>query len=125
MEEKKEIEELKTLYSSNEAELVAVYGRRRVGKTFLINEVFKDKFTFVHSGLSPIEVLNSTSRASDQLLHFYHSLVSTGMKKRKIPSNWLEAFYMLETFLSSINNGERQLFLLMKFNGWILQNRAL
>lgn len=80
---KKEIEELKTLYSSNEAELVAVYGRRRVGKTFLINEVFKDKFAFVHSGLSPIEVLNSTSRASDQLLHFYHSLVSAGMKKKK------------------------------------------
>ena len=37
----KEIKELNRLYNSNKAELVAVYGRRRIGKTFLIDQVFK------------------------------------------------------------------------------------
>ena len=43
---KKEIEELMTIYRKKQAQLVAVYGRRRVGKTYLIRELFKDKFAF-------------------------------------------------------------------------------
>lgn len=39
---KKEIAELQRYYRSGRAEFVAVYGRRRVGKTFLIDEVFHD-----------------------------------------------------------------------------------
>ena len=48
---KKEINELKDLYNNQRSELVAIYGRR-VGKTYLINQVFKDKFTFKHTALS-------------------------------------------------------------------------
>lgn len=51
---KKEIDELNTLYQSQKAELVAVYGRRRVGKTYLVDQVFKGKFAFRHAGLSPV-----------------------------------------------------------------------
>ena len=53
---KKEIQRLKDLYNSNKAELVAVYGRRRIGKTYLINECFKGKIMFRHAGLSPLEM---------------------------------------------------------------------
>lgn len=52
---KKEIKELNELYNSDKAELVAVYGRRRVGKTFLVDESLSGKFCFRHTGLSPIE----------------------------------------------------------------------
>ena len=52
---KQEIEELNRLYHSDRAQFVAVYGRRRVGKTYLINQVFKDKITFHHTGLSPFD----------------------------------------------------------------------
>ena len=38
---KKELQRLKDLYNSNKAELVAVYGRRRVGKTYLISAMIK------------------------------------------------------------------------------------
>ena len=48
----KERDELVRMYESDESEFVAVYGRRRVGKTYLIREVFTDKFTFRHSGLA-------------------------------------------------------------------------
>ena len=58
---KKEIEELNRIYNSNRAQLVAVYGRRRVGKTYLVDEAFKGKMTFRHAGLSPIEVEKGAS----------------------------------------------------------------
>lgn len=35
-----EINELNNLYNNGKAELVAIYGRRRVGKTFLVDQVF-------------------------------------------------------------------------------------
>ena len=44
----REIEMLWECYESDEAELVALYGRRRVGKTYLVDQVFKDRITFSH-----------------------------------------------------------------------------
>ena len=44
-----EIKNLNRLYDRNKAELVAIYGRRRVGKTFLVDEVFADRITFRHA----------------------------------------------------------------------------
>lgn len=105
---KKESEELKKLYHSNKAELVAIYGRRRVGKTYLVDETFKGSITFRHAGLSPVDdSKKGVLRA--QLEHFYYSLLLQGMKKSKKPKNWLEAFYMLENFLEEIDDGSRQL----------------
>ena len=51
----KEKEEFRRLYDSGKAEFVAIYGRRRVGKTFLVDETLKGKITFRHAGLSPVE----------------------------------------------------------------------
>ena len=107
----KEIEKLHELYESGSSELVALYGRRRVGKTFLIDEVFAGKISFRHAGLSPVDYQNSTnsgraSRMKDQLKHFYRSLTQHGMKKRKTPDSWLDAFYMLEDLLQEIDDGK-------------------
>lgn len=108
---KKEICKLKELYNSSKAELVAVYGRRRVGKTFLVNECFKGAFTFRHAGLSPIEMedMMGDSPRRKQLKHFYNSLILHGMKRSRCPDNWLDAFLMLEMFLESKDNGKRLL----------------
>ena len=51
----KETGELNRLYNSGKAELVAIYGRRRIGKTYLVDETFKGRITFRHAGLSPVE----------------------------------------------------------------------
>lgn len=108
-----EVKQLNRLYESNQSELVAVYGRRRVGKTFLINEVFKDKYSFKHTGLSPIEIKeydykNKKTSTKIQLEHFYHSLKLYGMKENKIPKDWLEAFFMLEMLLQNKYDGSKQ-----------------
>ena len=50
---KKEQKELEQVYNSNKAEFVVVYGRRRVGKTYLVREYFQDRLDFYHTALSP------------------------------------------------------------------------
>ncbi len=47
----KEIRLLQQLYETDRSEFVALYGRRRVGKTFLIKELFSDRYTFQMTGL--------------------------------------------------------------------------
>lgn len=108
---KKEISELNSLYYSDKAELVAIYGRRRIGKTYLVDETFKGRITFRHAGLSPVDE-NKKGMLKAQLEHFYYSLLIQGMKKSKKPENWLEAFYMLEMHLEKIDDGSRQLIFL-------------
>ena len=108
---KKEIAELNNLYASQKAELVAIYGRRRIGKTYLVDETFKGRITFRHAGLSPVEE-NKSGMLKVQLEHFYYSLLLHGMKKCKKPESWLEAFYMFEKFLEEIDDGSRQLIFL-------------
>lgn len=111
----KEITLLNELYHNDAAELVALYGRRRVGKTFLVNEVFQNRITFRHAGLSPIDDQYTSdskkkSRLKDQLKHFARSLKTAGAKTAKTPASWLDAFYLLEDFLQERDDGKtRQL----------------
>lgn len=105
----KEIKELERLYNSNTPQFVAVYGRRRVGKTFLVDEALKGHITFRHAGLSPLEYQQSKKNLlKEQLKNFYYSLIRHGMKKSKCPTSWLEAFFMLEMLLQGIDDGSRQ-----------------
>ena len=103
-----ETEELNDLYDSDKAELVAIYGRRRVGKTFLVDQTFKGRFVFRHAGIAPGEE-DSSGQMKAQLDEFYHSLLLYGMKKSSVPENWIEAFFMLEQLLEEKDNGTRQL----------------
>lgn len=106
---KQEIAELNRIYSRNKAELVAVYGRRRIGKTYLVDQVFRGKISFRHAGLSPIEMKEMSGRSpmQKQLKHFYTSLIGQGMKKSECPNDWFEAFLMLEQLLEKKDKGQR------------------
>ena len=105
---KREVDLINELYNNGKAEFVAVYGRRRVGKTYLVDEALQGKITFRHAGLSPIEASNKTAAPlKAQLEAFYYSLLTHGMKKSHCPKDWMEAFFMLEMHLQSIDTGER------------------
>ena len=107
---RQEIEELEDLYTSGKTEFVAVYGRRRVGKTYLIDQVFDGRITFRHTGLSPIE-----GRAAGdgllkaQLRSFQESMLRQGFSIDHCPADWQEAFFMLSVALQDIDDGSRQL----------------
>ena len=103
-----EIKDLNRLYDRDKAELVAIYGRRRVGKTFLVDEVFSGRITFRHAGLSH-EGEEAVGLLRAQLEHFYNSLLLHGMEETEKPDNWLDAFFLLEKYLQKIDDGSRQL----------------
>lgn len=109
---KREIEELNQLYNSDKSEFIAIYGRRRVGKTFLVDQALKDKITFRHAGLSPVDAEGNANNLKQQLQHFQQSLQLQGVKKARCPKNWLEAFFMLEMHLQSISTDKRQVIFL-------------
>ena len=63
---KKEQKELEQVYNSNKAEFAVVYGRRRVGKTYLVREFFQDRLDFYHTALyqnfKPYSLLKKVGR---------------------------------------------------------------
>lgn len=101
---KEELKLFSELMNSNRSEFVAVYGRRRVGKTFLIREAFNYQFTFQHTGVLDAPL-------SEQLVEFRESLYSAGMKPTAMPKTWSEAFHALERFLQQLPEGRKVLFI--------------
>ena len=89
---KKQIEELENLYNSKKSELIAVYGRRRVGKTYLIDKTFESRFTFRHTGLSPLENIDEKAKLQSQLNHFVRSLNFFGYKGFKVPKQYNKTY---------------------------------
>lgn len=100
----KEKQELLQAYDADESMFVAIFGRRRIGKTYLVREVFHDKFAFTFSGMA-----NATTK--EQLQRFYLSLKDYGYNDASYPSNWIEAFYMLEQYLKGLPAGKKVVFL--------------
>lgn len=105
---KNELEEFERLYNSGRPEFVAVYGRRRVGKTFLIKQAFKGRITFQHTGVSPVDQEGEKNLMRTQLESFYYTLLSHGLEGYMKPKSWLEAFFQLEQLLIKLDNGSRQ-----------------
>lgn len=87
-----EIKSLQNYYESEQAEFVAIYGRRRVGKTFLISHVFEDKIDFETSGV----LLGSKE---EQFAAFNQSLKRIGYEGPFIHV-WMDAFFALEQLLA-------------------------
>ena len=79
---------LLSLLEKSESQFCTVYGRRRVGKTYLVRQVFKEYMFFSHTGMYK-------STKSIQLKAFYNSLLSYGLAKGfKKPKDWNDAFQL-------------------------------
>ena len=100
---KEEIKLLKNAYESQYSEFVTIYGRRRIGKTFLVNEVFGYKFAFHVAGVKG-------GKKRDQLEKFRYALIRHGAEKCPRLTSWLQAFHELEIFLESCPGGRKVVF---------------
>ena len=103
---KQQIEELMNLFHKKQSQLVAVYGRRRVGKTYLVRELFKEHFAFYHTGVSPLE-LEDAKLLEAQLEAFHSSLIRYGAKDSSRPKNWMAAFDRLTALLQQQDKNKR------------------
>lgn len=99
----KEIELLNRLLVSNKPEFLAVYGRRRVGKTYLIHEFFKDKGVY----FSATGTRNGTKQA--QIHKFYRELKNRFALPADSPEpkNWDDALYALKEAISSVDQNHK------------------
>ena len=88
----KEMRKLQALANSPRAEFLALYGRRRVGKTFLVNQVFDGQFAFKMTGV--IE-----GSLKDQFTAFADAMDIFGYEMPKQPTDWMSAFIMLKKAL--------------------------
>jgi len=93
-----EINRLESYVNSHKSEFVMVYGRRRVGKTFLIRKVYSDRFTFQLTGFA-----NVTTR--EQLSQFHAAMAKYATKINWQPTpaeDWFTAFRQLITYIEKL-----------------------
>lgn len=102
-----EISTLERLYKSKKSEFVAIYGRRRIGKSYLVDEVFGSRIIFSAVGT----YIKDGDKDYDsyrrlQLDHFYDSLILSGLDATTSakPSCWREAFLLLRRLLTNIRS---------------------
>ncbi|NJN33874.1 MAG: AAA family ATPase [Saprospiraceae bacterium] len=97
----KEIEKVKLLLKSERSEFLAVTGRRRVGKTYLIDALMLDYYCFSMTGIQ-----NGSTKT--QLINFSIKLSEyDGTSNPKIPDNWQLAFQQLKAYLKTLNKGKK------------------
>lgn len=99
-ERKRLVAALESAYS----EFVAVYGRRRVGKTFLIRETFGYSFTFQHTG-----VANGT--LAEQLAQFRSAIRESGYEDCPPLRSWFDAFDALKKVVAASKEAKKVLFI--------------
>lgn len=93
--------------SSNHPELIVVYGRRRIGKTFLVRSVYKNHIKFELTGMH-----NAGLR--EQLNNFY-LLLSAKYPRLKKPQNWIEAFFYLSQYLDRFKSSKKKVLFIDEF----------
>jgi AAA+ ATPase superfamily predicted ATPase len=102
---RKELDVLAKVKTSDKAEFVAIYGRRRVGKTFLIREAFGNEFAFYLTGVANINLHQQLSNFQRAFKKYLPDGSTTS------PDSWFAAFEHLEKLLSKTKNQKKIIFL--------------
>lgn len=97
-----EIEKLENYISSRKSEFIAIYGRRRVGKTFLVKELFENRFAFRITGKDNVIT-------KEQLASFSFAL-NDQLGIEADVTNWPEAFRLLQKALEKMPDGTKIIF---------------
>ena len=101
---------LQSLLEEEEPQFVAVYGRRRIGKTYLIRESFNYSFTFQHTGISN-NSLTVGDRKQAQLDKFADSLTEAGFQPEGKLRTWNEAFNALKQVIIHSQEKKKVIFI--------------
>jgi len=112
----KEKKILENALTSSQSELLVVYGRRRIGKTFLIRETYKNQLAFEFVGM-----YKASTR--EQLKLFQQSLSNFSKTKLKAPTNWLEAFQQLKNYCDTLTGNKKKVLFIDEFP-WLDNNKS-
>lgn len=99
-----ECERLDRCMRADSAQLIVVYGRRRVGKTFLINEYFENRFAFKLTGVFG-------QKKKEQLQNFTAELNRKTGSIYSVPKDWTDAFNLLRDYMDALDDTKHVFFL--------------
>ncbi len=96
---------LKSLEKDGKSAFVAIYGRRRVGKTYMVRHIFGNKFTFYITGIANVGL-------PAQLTNFHAGLIRyfPWMEDKQVPTSWFQAFQYLIQGLEANGDDKKILF---------------
>ena len=100
---KEEIALLQSILEEEESSFLAVYGRRRVGKTYLIRQVYENDIVFDCSGVLEDDM-------SQQLESFWRTLLRMNPQTQPSlpPKTWIEAFFQLRDYLDNLKSDKKK-----------------
>ena len=101
-----EIKKLKSCYDSKRSEFIIISGRRRIGKTFLINTVYKNSFDFYYTGGHNLTNKEQLMMFSKTLKKFSKSALEVNLQ------NWFDAFSQLENYIESLSENRKKIIFL-------------
>ncbi len=104
---KKEIQKLRNYIKSRKSEFVAIYGRRRVGKTYLVRQVFQQEMTFQLTGLANVGKKAQLAQFHAELLEYFPENESTAA-----PEDWFIAFRRLIAALEKEKSNSKKVIFL-------------
>jgi uncharacterized protein len=105
-----EIKTLQSLSNSEQADLVAIIGRRRIGKTYLVKNTFQNQFAFHITGVKNAD-------KHDMIQAFVAKIEELSKSKFPIaaPDNWMETFRLLKKYLISLKGDKKKVVFLDEF----------
>ncbi len=113
---KEEIKTLQRILSSEHSEFVALYGRRRIGKTYLIRQVYEKNLVFECGGLHEHNL-------EQQLENFWSTLNEVNTVKTPRPKSWLKAFGQLKDYIISLGKKKKKVIFLDELS-WFATPRS-
>lgn len=103
---KNEIKLFESVLESNSSTFIAFYGRRRVGKTFLVRNYFDD-----YSGVDFISFTGNKARTSRQEVSLFKKVLNKKFKYKDSISSWFDIFYAIENIIRSSSKEKKIVFL--------------
>jgi AAA+ ATPase superfamily predicted ATPase len=116
---KPELEILDKIYNSGQAEFLAVYGRRRIGKTYLISEFFKNKgYYFELTGAKDTPLKTQLNNFREEFADAFYSGI-----KQETPNSWQDAFNQLRRKAEELDPNKKIIIFLDELP-WLASRRS-
>ena len=107
---------MNSLIKEKSAELLAILGRRRVGKTYLVSKHYKDNLVFAFTGTQDADTEN-------QLEKFRNKLTQSTSREIEVIKNWAQAFNHLSAYLKRSRKKKKPVVFFDEFP-WIASRRS-
>ena len=114
---KEQIEVMKETLKKSRSSFVAVTGRRRVGKTYLIEQVYSSHFCFKVTGIQNDDTQSQIINFTQKIAEYSNESIIVA------PENWQQVFIIFKNYLQSLSKKKKQVIFIDELP-WIATARS-